>query len=1264
MSSWGAAGGFGATQGSNLFGNSATSNAGQPGGLFGSATTGATSANPATGLFGNSSTKQTTQLLLFGGGGGLFNTPGTSGIGTGTGTSAAATSGSFGVNTSKPGLFSNTGLGGGNVGGGVNNTNANLTSTTNANPYQQSLVNVQNEQPLTSMPPSITGQLFHKETPNENRGYSYLQVSKQQESKKSGLLSRLAQAFKHIRNPGTTTIRGLFTQNNISVLQKKELPSNSSGVSRFVPSKVTKQQTKSKLTSLEGKDLSNIKRLIIKSEPLKYHQIDANEVFSKRRANISIKPVTTNGDATDDDDELDEAADTAYPSGSKVLYTVSKDRVEDESKIRVILKQSQPDQKQIPNSDKPELNNGYWTLPSISQLIELTEEELLNIKNFIIGRKGFGQVAYDHPVDLSGFMEIAREEGIPLEKVLFERIFVFDKKVVLVYPDEDNDDKPAVGNGVNIPATITIENVTPKDHQPLSEFVDKLKNMVGTEFVTYDPLAKRWIFKVLHFSVWGLIDEDELNPQMYEKLISIKRKQDNTEDQSFIQYQNAYQAEIIEQELKKQRLNRDTHGLPGAWGYNATQDTPLNVQRNEEIFEEIRNEIETYRENQVTQDLSKVDFEDKDKDKVVPEYSSSSSTAEVEEEEEELSSSDPALKVAYFRDFFNNLPPGTDLNEIVQERVYEPDITNDEAFDIIQRKPDIPTADDWLLQLELTNNIDSPLNPQLLDVLATKPSQAFNLANVDDILFGDFNKAAVLYSTPIPEGGPGKVMDAIELTPIQLTMEPKLVDVFLSKITIKAQDNKYPQIASYKELNFADFQQCLECKLNETALLLKLASVLFDVKIGSEFEIIKYQREAFVSWLAEYNKPLLAQAIKDHSKDKLQIVLDYLYYGDLKLAVEAAWETSNAYLSPVLVLLDSNDQAAIAIAQNQLESWRNNNELENIPAPVVKVYQILAREIQLLSKELPWNMVFSLKLLYDDPTKTLNELIQVTLKEQTYLDSAVIALLQLYNIWCSKNLEEALLFVKECSQLSISLKWVIQEVLLAGKTDDIGVEFGNYLLDHGLWFQSLVAFLCLNDGELSTKNVRKVVLLNIQRIDEQTQIELTEKLHIPKELIAEARALEYEKSRDYWVSTEAFMNAKLWSEAHRIIASKLGPEVVISNNETSRRALIDLMNKFPSNGSIIPTWNVGAGIYESYCELIANNEDLESLTSLLKNIPYVATDEEGKEFNEKVALKLVSKFVGDIAIAHSNDLEQLKNLLNKLYLGEPEKQYFNHRITV
>ena len=49
-------------------------------------------------------------------------------------------------------------------------------------------------------------------------------------------------------------------------------------------------------------------------------------------------------------------------------------------------------------------------------------EQLSSLDNFIIGRVGCGQIAYDFPVDLSQIYFNAQEKGIPLEKELLVKL--------------------------------------------------------------------------------------------------------------------------------------------------------------------------------------------------------------------------------------------------------------------------------------------------------------------------------------------------------------------------------------------------------------------------------------------------------------------------------------------------------------------------------------------------------------------------------------------------------------------------------------------------------------------------------------------------------------------------------------------------------------------------------------------------------------------------------------------------------------------------
>ncbi|ODV61743.1 nucleocytoplasmic transporter NUP145 [Ascoidea rubescens DSM 1968] len=154
----------------------------------------------------------------------------------------------------------------------------------------------------------------------------------------------------------------------------------------------------------------------------------------------------------------------------------------------------------------------YWCSPSIESLLKLPLHKLSSIKGFIIGRKNFGQINFDSSVDFVSFK-------------LFHNIVKFNSKTVEVYSDESI--KPAIGCGLNVPATITLENLYPAsfeeklnnnktskekiefdDSNEIRKFILTLKRQKEMEYVNYIPTSGSWTFKVNHFSIWGLISED------------------------------------------------------------------------------------------------------------------------------------------------------------------------------------------------------------------------------------------------------------------------------------------------------------------------------------------------------------------------------------------------------------------------------------------------------------------------------------------------------------------------------------------------------------------------------------------------------------------------------------------------------------------------------------------------------------------------------------------------------------------------------------
>lgn len=152
----------------------------------------------------------------------------------------------------------------------------------------------------------------------------------------------------------------------------------------------------------------------------------------------------------------------------------------------------------------------YWMVPNAQKLKLMSKESLKKVLGLTIGRRDYGQVRFDNPVDLTGLP--CNLEDIPGSLVLF------DKRVCTVYPEHM--DKPSPGKGMNVPATITLQDCFPvtknergkirdPEHPRFITHIRRLKGIKDTEFVDYLANDGIWIFKVRHFTTYGLESDED-----------------------------------------------------------------------------------------------------------------------------------------------------------------------------------------------------------------------------------------------------------------------------------------------------------------------------------------------------------------------------------------------------------------------------------------------------------------------------------------------------------------------------------------------------------------------------------------------------------------------------------------------------------------------------------------------------------------------------------------------------------------------------------
>lgn len=150
----------------------------------------------------------------------------------------------------------------------------------------------------------------------------------------------------------------------------------------------------------------------------------------------------------------------------------------------------------------------YYTIPPLDKLEDYMEDDgSCIVPNFTIGRKGYGNVYFNEPIDIA---------GLNLDELVH-----FRHKEVIIYPDDEN--KPPVGTELNRKAQITLDQVWPhdktlheaikdKERLELMDYESHLRRVCekhDTRFIEYRPETGSWVFRVDHFSKYGLSDSDE-----------------------------------------------------------------------------------------------------------------------------------------------------------------------------------------------------------------------------------------------------------------------------------------------------------------------------------------------------------------------------------------------------------------------------------------------------------------------------------------------------------------------------------------------------------------------------------------------------------------------------------------------------------------------------------------------------------------------------------------------------------------------------------
>ncbi|GKT44084.1 nucleoporin NUP145 [Colletotrichum spaethianum] len=327
----------------------------------------------------------------------------------------------------------------------------------------------------------------------------------------------------------------------------------------------------------------SVKKLIINkdmrsdlfSTPTK-EKPSADQANGSRKLSKRVSFDTSTMDAPDGDDNESAIASTprggaiaqdatpaaANVSGAKPSTGTSTDSDPSKGKELAIVHEeeasSQPTEVHKEGFDAAP--GAYWMSPTKEVLASMNRVQRQQVTGFTVGRDNVGSVQFKVPVDLT---------NIDLDEI-FGGIVILETRSATVYPIAAK--KPPVGKGLNVPATISLEQSWPRgrDKRPSNDakrfhkHIERLKRIENTTFESYDPETGVWKFSVEHFTTYGLDydeDEDEVEQPVEEP---------SREDSSYsnASQQDSYDSESSPQEDDTFDFRRNKRrALPGAFDY-------------------------------------------------------------------------------------------------------------------------------------------------------------------------------------------------------------------------------------------------------------------------------------------------------------------------------------------------------------------------------------------------------------------------------------------------------------------------------------------------------------------------------------------------------------------------------------------------------------------------------------------------------------------------------------------------------------------------
>lgn len=790
--------------------------------------------------------------------------------------------------------------------------------------------------------------------------------------------------------------------------------------------------------------------------------------------------------------------------------------------------------KRVYEINKTAQDQGYWIYPPLNELFSYGFEQLASVSDLAIGRTGHGKIQFVNPVDLSEIRNLADILG---------NLVVFDATTVCVYPDDT--EKAPVGTALNVPAIVTLENVFIKHQVGDKTIVVKdptssraVRHMAilrhnienkGGEFITYDVSHGIFVFKVPHFSTWGFMDDDLVY-----------------DEQDFEQEPDTLQHMAINSDssFPEDTFPNRNFDLP------EIQPPPLPVAR----FEESTISDETETANQPIQP--------------------------------------PILALSQFEE-----QPVSD--DWLQQLDYAADMTS--AFASVDASdPDHVDLDSAVFGgLEaLTKNSTTAQYELAAEKLRLVPA-------FEPHTFAKFGSTGLLVRASSSPSGFKFVAPTSCAAPILGNLQR--ASLFTKR------GNGFPKAAPTGAVNFKFLANLATGK---EAQLWTLASILFDPlptlglpHLPDEFldsakAKLKMQHRAKLlsGWLKTVVADDVARLI-EAAETPLQVAYAHLTGGQIARAAKAAADGKNMHLAVLISLLGTDDLTIRGVAQAQLNDWANSGALTAIPVEVIKINELLAGNTTVsggvapiyLCEDLSWQQAFGLRLWYgttvnEDISKAVQEFEAATRSPRNriaspYTDPEAFELLRLFE---AINPQPQLVLGHTAAGPWIP--WALHHVFSRSLNmfkqtttgDQLALSFALQLESAGHVVKAAFVLAHLDSDDLAKRHIQELLGRQVDRLTGDVVPQLAG-MGLGAGLVHEARALQFRYQGAHLEECAALIEARQWTEAHRVLVQFVAPAAVVANDVS---ALFGVLMQFRDPAANVPTWQTGGQVYLDYVRLV------------------------------------------------------------------------------